>query len=101
MEDFLDKKGFKIIFWNTRSVIKKIDGIRCKIHAHLPNIVAISESWFKTNIPNSLVEITGYNIHRQDRTLININGHEKRDGGLLVYIRNDLNYDQLPGDILK
>ena len=98
MEEYLNEKGFKIIFWNTRSVLKKIDGVRDKIHTYLPNILAITESWLKPNLPNSIIDITGYNIHRQDRILANRAGKEKRGGGLLLYIRNDIIYDSIVGD---
>ena len=72
--------------------------MRDKIHTYLPNILAITESWLKPNLPNSIIDITGYNIHRQDRILANRAGKEKRGGGLLLYIRNDIIYDSIVGD---
>ena len=98
MEDNLKEKGFKIIFWNTRSVLKKIDSIRDKVHLYMPNIVAVTESWLKDNIPNSMLDIAGYNIYRQDRKFANRDGRTKRGGGLLLYMRNDLLYDNVVGD---
>ena len=74
MEVNLKEKGFKIIFWNTRSVLKKIDSIRDKVHSYMPNIVAVTESWLKDNIPNSMIDIAGYNIYRQDRKFANRDG---------------------------
>ena len=101
MEENLKEKGFKIIFWNTRSVLKKIDSIRDKVHSYLPNIVAVMESWLKENIPNSIIDIAGYNVYRQDRKFANREGRIKRGGGLLLYMRNDLLYDNLGGDFFN
>ena len=101
MEENLKEKGFKIIFWNTRSVLKKIDSITDKVHSYLPNIVAITESWLKQNIPNSIIDIAGYNVYRQDRKFENREGRTKRGGGLLLYMRNDLLYDNLGGDLFN
>ena len=98
MEVNLKEKGFKIIFWNTRSVLKKIDSIRDKVHLYMPNIVAVTESWLKDNIPNSMIDIAGYNVYRQDRKFANRDGRTKRGGGLLLYMRNDLLYDNVGGD---
>ena len=92
MDEYLKVKGFKIIFWNIRNIMNKIEGVREKLHKNLPDVLALSESWLKENIPNSVIDIAGYNIHRYDRTFFNNNGYVKKGGGILVYIRNDYPY---------
>ena len=74
----LQRKGFKIIFWNTRSVLNKIESIRDKISGCLPQFLGITESWLKPDIPDYMLEIAGYYIHRLDRTALNNQGYKKR-----------------------
>ena len=87
-----------IIFWNIRSIIRKIDGVKDKIKESLPDVVAFSESWLKSNIPNSVIDIAGYNMHQCDRSFVNNRGHLKKGGGMLVYIRYDHLFDNITGD---
>ena len=90
------RKGLQIIFWNTRSVLNKIESIRDKITDCLPQFLGITESWLKPDIPDHMLEIAGYNILILDRTTLNNHGYRKRGGGLLLYIRNDCIYETLP-----
>ena len=101
MEEHLNAKGFKIIFWNTRSILNKIEGARDKIRDFLPDVMVITESWLKENIPDSVVNIAGYSIHRYDRTFRNNNGFVKKGGGIIVYIRNDHPHMHITGDIFN
>ena len=98
MEDASTGKGFKVVFWNIRSLLRKIEGVRDKLLDLSLNIVAITESWPKPNILDAQISIPGYNLCRLDRKITNEAGYEKRGGGLLIYLRNDMMYDTLPGD---
>ena len=90
------RKGLKIVFWNTRSVLNKKESIRDQITDCLPQFLGITESWLKPDIPDYMLEIAGYYIHRLDRTTLNNQGYRKRGGGVLLYIRNDCIYETLP-----
>ena len=98
MEDVLTGKGFKVVFWNIRSLLRKKEGVRDKLSDLSLNIVAITESWLKPNVLDAQISIPGYNLCRLDRKITNEAGYEKRGGGLLVYLRNNVTYDTLPGD---
>lgn len=50
---------------------------------------AIVESWLTANLPSKLVNIDGYTIARLDREC------GKKGGGVLLYIREDLEWDLL------
>ena len=63
MDEHLNAKGFKIIFWNTRSILNKIEGVREKLREYLPDVMVMTESWLKENIPDLVINVAGYSIH--------------------------------------
>ena len=101
MDDILQCKGLKIGFWNIRSIIGKIESLRAKLSDETISILVISESWLKPDIPNSLIEIEGYTLHRMDRKILNDRGFLKRGGGIIVYIKNSLAFDTVNGDLFN
>ena len=101
MNETLSKKGLRIVFWNIRSILNKIDSIRLKLLEEQISILVLTESWLKPCIPNSLLEIEGYVIHRLDRNFTNEHGYLKRGGGIIAYISNTLSYDILIGDLFN
>ena len=98
----LDKeKGVKVLHWNVRSIVRKIDQIRILLANSTIDVVTISESWLKPHLHSNLVAIEGFQVLRQDR----IHGvsagvpksksktksrtrslPSKRGGGLLTYV---------------
>lgn len=71
---------------NTRSLYPKIDQIRYDLITSALDILGITESWLKTNIPDRLVTIQGYNLIRNDR-------EGKRGGGTCLFINSRLRYE--------
>ena len=59
-------------------LIEKKDEIKILIHQNSFDILAISETWLSDKIPNELVNIPGFNVHRKDRP--------SHGGGVLIYI---------------
>ena len=49
------------------------------------HVASFSETWLKEAIPNSMLNIAGYQLIRQDRT----GSRKTRGGGLCVYVRDD------------
>ena len=92
-------KGFKIFFWNARSLINKIDQTRLVIEEKRPNIFCINETWLKTQIPDSMLSINDYTLIRSDRMFKNTRGYTKRGGGLALYVMNDINFVNLDNQI--
>ena len=93
----LPQKGTKLVFWNVRSMWNKLDIIKQHISSSTPQFYGLSETWLKPNISDSLINILGYNLLRNDRQTQHLNGQNKRGGGIVVYCRNDLNLIQLTG----
>ena len=101
MIDRVEQKGFKIIYWNVRSILNKIDSISNKLSENNIAVLVITESWLKPDIPDTMICIEGYTHYRYDRKTINQKGYLKRGGGIIIYLKNTLLYDLVPGDIFN
>ena len=101
MNDLVDLKGFKIIYWNVRSILNKIDSISTKLSENNIAVLVITESWLKPDIPDAMICIEGYTHYRYDRKFINQKGYLKRGGGIIIYLKNSLLYDHVPGDLFN
>ena len=55
----------------------------------------ISETWLKNNMPNNLCHIDGFQIIRNDRCTLNEQGHIKRGGGLMLYVKDTYEYSDI------
>lgn len=51
----------------------------------------IMETWLNCNIPDNIISIKGFTIARLDRK------EKKRGGGVLLYIRDDLEWETIEG----
>ena len=81
---------------NVRSLLSKgkFDSIKNQIlnsHAH---IITLSETWLKKDFDNNLLSITGYDFLRLDRSWKDANNNIKKGGGIGIYIKKDLNYNE-------
>ena len=76
MEDVT--KGFKIFFWNARSLINKIDQTRLVVNEKMPQIFCINETWLKSQIPDTMISINEYTLIRSDHVIKNTLGYTKR-----------------------
>ena len=101
MNDLLDLKGFKIIYWNVRSISNKIDSITTKLSENNIAVLVITESWLKPDIPDAMICIEGYTHYRFDRKVVNQQGYLKRGGGIIIYLKNSLLFDHVPGDLFN
>ena len=78
----LNKKGLHFLHININSLLSKKDEIRCIVNKTKAAIIGITESKLDHTVPDSELNIPGYDILRCDR---NRNG-----GGVACYIRKDL-----------
>ena len=69
--------------FNARSLLPKIDELTALLSTNPVDLVAITESWLKSDIENSLICIPGFNSFRNDRVL-------GRGGGICVYVKDDI-----------
>ena len=88
-------KGFHICHLNVRSLLNKIDEIKNLLKNETIQVFTISESWLNETIKDEEIKIKGYNTIRQDRGYkINKKSKKnKRSGGLIMYIRDDIPID--------
>ena len=76
-----------MISLNARSILDKMDDLKSLLTEKLfHNVCAINiqETWLHSLVDDSLIDINGFTIFRQDRT----SSTKKRGGGLLTFIRN-------------
>ena len=76
------------ILSNVMSLSPKIEEIRLVVNKIAPEIAVFAETWLRQAIPDSIVNIPGYNIFRKDRI-------EKTHGGVCVYVQNQMKVDIL------
>lgn len=77
-------KGFKLGLLNINGLLTHIDQLRMLLTDYKFDVLAINETKLDSTINDGLVRVNGYSIERKDR---NING-----GGVLLYIRENINY---------
>ena len=85
MNNITSLKGFKIIHLNIRSLWKNQHEFFINFNGF--DIIALSETWLHHNIPDCMVNESGYSIIRQDRSNDNNKEIKAKGGGLLFYVK--------------
>ena len=84
----MEQKGIKIVYWNLQRLLNKTDSVRLAVNELSPHILCASETWLKEETPDSLVNIHGYEIIRNDhRYLNNIGSVTKGRRGMFLHKR--------------
>ncbi len=91
LEDLSNNKGITNIMWNCRSLYGKFAEIIHIVDASKADLAIFVESWLTNSVNNTMVELEGYNIIRQDR---NLNSNKTRGGGIIIYYRDQLQISQ-------
>ena len=81
---------FTVVYANMRSLLScpiKLDELKIMAQHSNPAIISIGETWLNDNDDSLELLIDNYSLVRKDRG--------SRGGGVLVYIRNDLNFQRL------
>ncbi|CAH3105794.1 unnamed protein product, partial [Pocillopora meandrina] len=71
---------------NTMSLVPKLSEVEELILREKIQVCCITETWLKDHISDTVVNIEGYNITRNDRS-----SHEH--GGVCVYVKEDVKYE--------
>ena len=71
----------KILYYNARSLIPKIDELRILCDTHRPNVVRIVESWLES-ISDTELAINNYQILSLNRN--------RHGGGEFMYVHNNI-----------
>ena len=83
-----EKETLKVFYCNARSIRNKMEELRGVIAMEDLDIIGITESWANTEDMPDFFEIKGFNLFRRDRV-------NKKGGGVLLYVRSDLNCIEL------
>ena len=77
-------KGLKFVHLNVRSIWKKLEQLRLLLPSDTIDVFSISETWLKTSMNSSFLNIQGYTLFRLDRDPVSTG--KKTGGGLITYI---------------
>ena len=80
--DFCDRNGLGFLHINARSLLKHFDQIKVWVESSSPEILVLTETWLRKSVPSSNINISGYNLFRQDRST--------RGGGVAIYFKDHL-----------
>ena len=78
----------KILYFNARSILPKLDELFVLAETHNPDIICIVESWLNVDIVDAEVAIPGYVSCRADR--------DRHGGGIIIYIKSSFQFSLLP-----
>ena len=96
--DGIEAGGINIIHLNVASLMgaHKLEMLKKQVERSEVDVFCASETWLHEGIPDGLVELKGYNLTRLDRMWAEIQAHtkSKKGGGLICYVKNDLDYNE-------
>lgn len=93
LDTLKNEKGQKIIYLNTRSLYNNISELQLEFSNCNLISLCFCETWLSSKINSKLIDISGYIPFRLDRKI------QMKGGGLLIYIRNDLEADFLKSEL--
>ena len=101
MDNTLIKNNFKkcnglhFVHLNVRSILSKgkFENLKLQIINSQAHIITISETWLINKLDSKLISIPGYNLIRLDRNWTENGNNIKKGGGLCIYIKNGLDYN--------
>ena len=79
--------NFSILYFNSRSLLPKLDELRLLCNLHHPDCICVVETWLDPEIFETEIEIQGYNIIRLDRN--------RHGGGVIVYVNSCFTFNCL------
>ena len=91
--DVLSLKGLKLVHVNCRSILNKVNELSYIFDG--VDILACSETWLNTAIPNNMIDIPAMDMFRFDRDN-NVVADKTRGGGVSCYFRKDLKLNVFP-----
>lgn len=73
-----------ILYTNIQSLTSKLDLFTARVNSRQPTLIIVTETWLKPNIPDSMINLPGYDLYRDDRI-------NKRSGGVAIYAAKQTN----------
>ena len=80
--NFCNHSHFSILYFNSRSLLPKIDELRALCLAYHPSVVCLTETWLCPDVQDNELLIPNYTIVRLDRN--------RHGGGVAMFIDNSL-----------
>ncbi len=87
LSDLKSFKGHTVIYWNTRSLLPRLEEVQRIMDTGSPELLGLSETWLNSSVDDEQVTFDGYNLIRADRTA---ESHKKGGGGLALYYKDKL-----------
>ena len=87
----VDINKLRVLHMNVKSLLKSFSFYEALNLKNSCEVFAVSETWLKPNTPDTLVELEGFNIIREDRN----DATKNRGGGAALYIKSNLKYSVL------
>lgn len=87
-EDINRITSIPFMYFNARSLSNKIVLLQNYANEIKPKVIALSETWAKPEIPDSIYALSGYNLLRDDRL-------NKRGGGVMLYVDYTISISQI------
>ncbi len=85
--DYFNTKGLHFVHLNIRSLLPKIDEIRCLLKNCKVGIFCLTETWLDSSVTNNEIKVDNSNVIRKDRN--------RQGGGVCIFIRSDINFNVL------
>ena len=79
-----------LLLTNANHLMNKLDELHILTSSHMPDIIAITESWLSEAVPDNAVSLNNYVVFRKDRI-------NKQGGGVVLYVRDNILCSLLPG----
>ncbi|XP_075150771.1 uncharacterized protein LOC142224879 [Haematobia irritans] len=84
----LNSRDLNLIHLNAQSLVprasmSKLDELRNLFESMVFDVIGVSETWLNHCVLDSAIEIHGYRVYRNDRSV-------RRGGGVCMYIRSDI-----------
>ena len=70
------QKGFKMFYLNIRSLVNKYEQLKIELEKPKIKIFSTSETWLTAGVNSKILQISGYNIRRRDRAMVDIDTPE-------------------------
>ena len=82
---------YRVLYGNARSIIKKMDELKCLVADVMPDVVCICESWTNIEHTDTFLSINNYSlVCRRNR----VDTTAGKGGGLLIYVKSDLRAEE-------
>lgn len=79
--------GLKVCHFNAQSLGRKVDEFRHIFVNSEVDVICVSETWFRSDVCDSVYALDGYRLYRKDRT--------SHAGGVAIYMRNTIKSTRL------